>query len=370
MMAPAIHIAYLICIAVVTAPSSPGRRNGRDEPRNAVSSPFAKGRVDDAIDRAIGYLVNMQHESGVINDGDSNRTAMTSLAIMAIAAVGHQPTDPSAEGHAIRQGLEFVLRHENMHQGSYFGGDGSRMYGHGITTLMLAEMLGMGTGDEQDAVIRHRLQQAVKLILVSQALRKSPHEQGGWRYTPDSRDADLSVTVWQVMALRSARNAGLDVPEDAIAAAVAYIRRCSTTTGRDRRNRANKQLAAFAYQPGGHPTYSTAAAGLLAMQVCGEYEADEVNVASDWLLQEELNFGDTWFFYGTYYYAQGMYQRGGQHAEIARQRVEQILLRHQSDDGSWRAADGQERHSGRVYATAMAVLSLSMKYHYLPIYQR
>jgi hypothetical protein len=112
------------------------------------------------------------------------------------------------------------------------------------------------------------------------------------------------------------------------------------------------------------------AAGLLAMQVCGEYEAKEVINASDWLLHEELRYGDPWFFYGTYYYAQGMYQSGGQHWDRARRRAEEMLLQHQAVDGSWAAADGQERHAGRIYATSMAVLSLSVKFHYLPIYQR
>ena len=106
------------------------------------------------------------------------------------------------------------------------------------------------------------------------------------------------------------------------------------------------------------------------MQVCGKYDADEVEHASDWLLRRNLNYHDGWFFYGTYYYAQGMYQRGGRYASRARQRVEDLLLDQQFEDGSWLAAHGQERSAGRSYSTAMAVLSLSVKYHYLPIYQR
>jgi hypothetical protein len=342
----------------------------RVPPATVAGTPFDNDRVDQALGHAIDFLMSKQRESGAIQESEENLTAMTALAIMAMTAVGHQPTDPTPEGESIRRGLAYVLRSNNLHKGNYFGGDGSRMYGHGITTLMLAEMLGMGVDDEQDQVIRERLDQAVKLILRSQAVPKNGNEQGGWRYTPDSHDADLSVTVWQVMALRSAKNAGLDVPDEVIAAAVAYLRRCSTSGSRDRRNRNGEPIATFAYQPGGHSTYAMAAAGLLAMQVCGEYDAKEVNDASDWLLHEELRYGDPWFFYGTYYYAQGMYQCGGQHWERARRRAEEILLQHQADDGSWAAADGQERNAGRIYATSMAVLSLSVKFHYLPIYQR
>ena len=327
------------------------------------NNPFAKDRVDQAINKAVKFLTGSQFDSdsltGAINERGhhQNLTAMTSLAIMAMAAVGHQSTDETPEGRAMKRAVDYVLRPENLHQDYYFGGDGSRMYGHGIVTLMLGEMLGMGIDDATDRLIRRRLEKATTLILASQRVNKNSRNQGGWRYTPDSGDADLSVTVWQVMALRSARNAGLDVPPEAIEAAVDYIRRCHHRDG-------------FGYEAGGHPTYAMTAAGLLSMQVCGQHDADEVKDASDWLLKQDLNYHDGWFFYGTYYYAQGMYQRGDEHAQQARQRVENILLRHQSDDGSWQAQGGQERHVGRVYTTSMAVLSLSMKYHYLPIYQR
>ncbi len=88
------------------------------------------------------------------------------------------------------------------------------------------------------------------------------------------------------------------------------------------------------------------------------------------LLGMGVDYHNHWFFYGTYYYSQGMYQRKGQYAIKARRRVEELLLQHQSDDGSWHASEGQERNAGRVYSTAMAILSLSVKHHYLPIYQR
>lgn len=329
-----------------------------------AESPFQKDRVDDAINRGIDYLVSEQFSEGplvgAINDGQnaSHLVAMTSLSIMAMAAVGHQPSDPTPEGRAMRHALEFVLKRENQLEG-YYGADGSRMYGHGITTLMLAEILGMGVDDAQDEMIRTRLQSAVNLILTSQRVKKGEKHRGGWRYVPNAGDSDLSVSVWQVMALRSAKNAGIEVPSESIEAAVEYIRRCY-----------NQRHDAFSYEPGGNPDYAMVAAGLLAMQVCGQYDADEVKGAADWLNNRELNYGHHWFFYGTYYFSQGMYQRGGVYAERARSRVEDVLLRFQTDGGSWTASSGQERGAGRVYTTTMAILSLSVKYHYLPIYQR
>ena len=65
-----------------------------------------------------------------------------------------------------------------------------------------------------------------------------------------------------------------------------------------------------------------------------------------------------------------MYQRGGDYAETARAIVQEMLLKNQAGDGSWLAERGEEKNVGKVYSTSMAVLSLSVKYHYLPIYQK
>ena len=71
------------------------------------------------------------------------------------------------------------------------------MYDHGFATLFLAEVYGM----TRTPKLRNSLERAVRLIINAQ------NKEGGWRYEPDSKDADLSVTVCQVMALRAARNA-------------------------------------------------------------------------------------------------------------------------------------------------------------------
>jgi uncharacterized protein YfaS (alpha-2-macroglobulin family) len=265
--------------------------------------------------------------------------------------------------------LDFILEDERQDKTGYYGKyDGSRMYGHGIVTLMLAEMLGMGLDTKQDTLIRERCQKAIDLIVRSQKVQKSDHRfHGGWRYTPEARDADLSVTVWQVMALRAAKNAGLSVPKETIEDAIRYIKR-SYRSDRDKQGRITNQKSGFGYEPGQWPVYSTASEGLLALQVCGEYEAPELKGTVEWLRDEKVSTKHRWFFYGTYYYAQGMYQRGGETAKQAREDVERILLAEQQDDGSW-IGKGEEGNS-RVYCTSLAMMSLSVRHHFMPIYQR
>ena len=356
-----ISLTILFCFAAVF---------GQDNEENSldVGNPFKPDKVDKAIERGIGFLMKKQRGDGAILDRGHD-TTMTALSLMAMAAVGNQPINPDDKGRMMRKALDFVLQEDRQDENGYFGKkDNGRMYGHGIITLMLSEMLGMGMDDEGDRLILKRCESAIGLILRSQAVPKSTSHQGGWRYSPDSRDADLSVTIWQLMALRSAKNAGLKVPSSAIEEAIGYLRR-SYWSSLDERSEPLRKVSGFAYQPGGHPDYATTAAGLLAMQVCGQYESPFVKGAADWLLENEPQKQKKFFFYGTYYYAQGMYQRGEEHSTTAREKVESLLLGMQKGSGSWQGS-GSEAGHGEVYSTTMAILALAVKYHYLPIYQR
>ena len=105
----------------------------------------------------------------------------------------------------------------------------------------------------------------------------------------------------------------------------------------------------------------------MSLQVCGQYEAPEVESAADWLLDHGVQRSDEWFFYGTYYYAQGMYQKGGEHADHARRAVESALIGYQDAEGYWSSSEAE---GSKTYATSLALLALGLKYHYLPIYQK
>ena len=360
-------LVAIVILSLATCHALPAQEPAEDAP---VVSVFQKDQTDIAVDKAIAYLISKQREDGAIIDKGID-TTMTALAIMAMASVGVQPTDVSPEGQAMQKALAFVLREDRVDDKGYYGNkDGSRMYGHGIITLMLTEMIGMGATAEQDQLIHDRCQKAIDVILSSQKQKKPTHYRGGWRYTPDSKDSDLSATVWQLMALRSAKNDGLQVPGSAIRDAVEYLKR-SYASPLDENGLPDKKASGFCYEPNqNNPTFTMTAAGLLAMQVCGEYESPLVAGAADWLLAHPPKWNERFCMYGTYYYAQGMYQRGGEHAATAEKLVQEMLLEKQSADGSWLAQNGEERNHGAVYSTSMSVLSLSVKYHYLPIYHK
>lgn len=340
--------------------------------------------VEESCKRAAKYLLSQQYPNGCIQDlrrmdrRDRDRTpregvAMTALAIMGLASIGHLPTDPTDEGKAMRKALEFVLQEKHQRtdndsplDGYYGDSDRSRMYGHGIITLMLAEMLGMGVDEEMDAELRDSCQRAIDLILRSQRVKRGRRDQGGWRYEPGQADSDLSVTVWQLMSLRAAKNAGLEVPTEAIEQGVQYVRNCYYSRYKD--GKPVDEDRGFGYEAGGGHKFSTTAAGMLSMQVCGQYDAPEVIGASNYLLKNGPRWGDEWFFYGTYYYAQCMAQAGGEYASTSKQATAKEMLKRQGKDGSWRSNEGHG--AGPIYSTSLALLSLSIHHNYLPIYQR
>ena len=348
----------------------------------AEPQPTISPQVKLSVEKAVKWLVAQQKPDGFFSEqknsppvkrGDlpPHSAAMTALAIMGLSSVGNMPSDPTPEGQAVAKALKFIVDNLDQEENGYLGrSDRSRMYGHGIISLMIMEMLGMSQDEELDRKLHKLAEGSVKLILQSQKVPKSDSNKGGWRYEPQSSDADMSVSVWQLMALRAAKNAGLSVPPEAIADAVGYIKR-SYRSERDSMGRPRDMAAAFSYEPyGGRQTFSTTAAGMLSLLASGQYDAPETIGASNFLMKSPPEITEPWYFYGNYYYAQGMYQRGGDYAATARRRTEDTLVKAQAPDGSWMPRNGNEKSAGPVYATSLALLSLSVYHHFLPIYQK
>jgi hypothetical protein len=287
-------------------------------------------------------------------------TGIVGLAALAFLAAGNEP-GRGTYGDNLDRAIAFLLRQDE--NGLIVTQDTSHgpMYEHGIATLLLGEVLGMVPSDRPgfERIWRtHR--NAVNLILRAQNVPRDPTDAGGWRYNPTSTDADLSVTGWQVLALRSAENAGLAVPRKNIDEAVRYVKRCAASSG------------GFGYMPGGDPNLARTGTGILTLELCGEFQSPEALRGGAWLLKNPLEWKGPFFYYSAYYSTQAAYQLGGEHWEKWRPLSEGLLLEHQSADGSWPPppSETHERQAGPVYTTALAVLSLTVEYRYLPIYQR
>lgn len=346
--------------------------SGRAEGEAARLERLLPDKTDAAIARGVNYLMSRQSKDGLFQDperGPNNGVALTALSMLAFCSVGHMPHDATREGDSVRDALTSILLAERQEDDGYFGRkDGSRMSGHGIITLALSELTGMAATREQDRTLRERCGKAVALIIRSQGTPKSdPKFMGGWRNDPESVDADLSATTWQLLALISARTSGYAIPQTALDSAMAYIKR----SYKSERNPAGVPLnlkSACAYQPGGDPQFVTAASGLLCLQLGGSMESSEAIGSREWLRNQKPTYESNWFIYANYCYVLSLSVREDEIGREALRFTESSLLPHQSQDGSWLAANAQERDAGRIYGTAMAILSLSVKFHYLPVF--
>jgi hypothetical protein len=325
------------------------------------SQPPAKDSpVDRAVERGLEFLQRSQRriDGSWPAAGEVDNPAVTSLAVMAFLSAGHVPGE-GRHGDTIERGIRWVLRKQQAN-GLISTNGSHEMYHHGIATLMLAEVAGM-TGGELGKEVRQKLEKAIAVILKAQRTRGE--DRGGWRYqVAHVNGTDISVTGWQVMALRAAKNLGCDVPAEVIDRAVEYILRCH-----DRSN------GGFRYHPGGGVTAPCTGTSVLALEICGKerHHTPEALRAGSYLIQEQNlpRWNGHYFFYGVYYGAQATFQLGGNYWAVYRKRLHDVLLRQQTPDGWWQTGsfDG---HYGINYGTAMCILALTVEYRYLPIYQR
>ena len=308
-----------------------------------------KPDTQQAIDRGLAWLAARQNEDGAFGgSGYGQNVAVVSLAGMAFLSGGHTP-GRGQYGREVNRCLAYVMgaADESGFVCQPAHTSHGPMYDHGFATLFLAECYGMSP----DSEVRQKLAKAVRLIVSTQ------NPEGGWRYQPKASEADISVTICQVMALRAARNAGIYVPNDTIDRCVDYVKRSQNADG------------GFMYMLTGGPSrFPRSAAGVVALYSAGIYEGDEIKRGLEYLMQHlpaaEDFRADTHAMYGHYYAVQAMWQAGGEHWQKWYPAVHDVLIRQQQDDGSWMDLICPE------YGTAMACIILQMPNNYLPIFQR
>lgn len=328
-----------------------------------------------ATARALEWLKDRQNEDGSFSDnGYDHNTAITGYAMLAFMSQGHLPNQ-GLYGPEVAKAARF-LRASQKEDGYLVGARGGNMYAHGMATLALCELWGQTNDEELKPVIS----KAVKLILGSQ------NQEGGWRYNPVSDGgADISVTIMQVMALRSAKNAGLSVPDVVFEGdprsnkkgALDYIEACY-----------NDKEGGFTYMPRSRGAgFARTAAGTCVLFLSGKWDKIKKRDADGKPIEPKEgarktkdysravkflqdHFMDSQhFYYGHYYAAHSMHSVGGKEWEDWYKRLEEFFLApgQQADNGSW--TNPSRREVGPVYQTSIAVIVLSAPAHYLPIFQ-
>jgi hypothetical protein len=369
----------LSCLVAILIGFSAGHTASADDAADAESTKRLE-RIDRSLERALEWLAGQQKSSGEFPTEPMGQPGVTSLCVLAFMSQGHLPAK-GQYGAKLDLAIRYVLDSQKQsgliaraapdgpnvpHNPDHEIGRASA-YNHAISALMLSEAYGMM--DESDSrVIRQAIEKALVVTLAEQQ-RVKPRavDRGGWRYLDSYQgvDADLSVASWQLMFLRSARNAGFDVAEQPVNDGVEYVRRCFLP-----------QTGQFQYEIGGSSSSrGMTGAGILSLSLAGKHNTPEAQKAAQWLLGKRFdnyNVNEVWierYHYSVFYCCHAMYQMGGEYWEKFFPSVADTLLENQNADGSWDPERDDERW-GNSLTTAMVVLALGAPDEMLPIFQR
>ncbi|MGJ8642520.1 MAG: prenyltransferase/squalene oxidase repeat-containing protein [Luteolibacter sp.] len=295
--------------------------------------------MDLIYERGLRYLAEKQNSEGSWNDNSGSEPGVVGLCIAAFLAHGEDPNN-GEHAELIRKGIDYIISKQNPGNG-YIG---NSMYNHAFATKALAECYGV----LEHTGLATTLQKSIDLILSSQ----SKNRFGAWRYGPESRDADTTVTGSQMVSLFAARNAGIKVPDQAIKKGLSYLSSCRGSDG------------AYGYtsSAGGKPTLT--AIGVLCLALAKETDSKGYK-ASVAYLKKNLDYRDRYYpYYFEYYMSQALFHADTELWEDWNARNMRYLGTIQSPDGSFPG------NQGPAFSTAGALLSLALNYRYLPIYEK
>ena len=323
-----------------------------------VRLPLPKGvtvELRESIDRGLAYLARTQDRRGSWSNRGrygSYPIAMTSLAGLALLMDGNTTTQ-GRYAPQIDRSVRFLLRSVTSDgEISLSHTEGRPMYGHGFAMLFLSQLHGMTEDVVRSAEIHSVLKKAIELTARAQSTL------GGWYYTANSRTDEGSVTITQVQALRSCRNAGLAVPKKVIDQAMAYLDKSQNSDGGIRYSLRQRQ---------GTSRPAISAAAVCCWFNAGEYESPRAKKALAYCKRKikpaKTEGGHD--FYAHLYFAQAMFVSDDPDwDEYFKERRDWLLAR-QNPDGSWKG-DGV----GDIYGTALALVVLQLPFNQLPIMQR
>ncbi|HEX4146596.1 MAG TPA: squalene--hopene cyclase [Pirellulales bacterium] len=339
---PALALACLL--PRLAAGQDPSLRFGEVVPRD----------VREIYDRGLQYLANSQQENGDWTGGGYSGPGVTSLGLMVMLASGEDPNFGLYSNH-VRRALRSVI----TAQGADTGIIGSSMYEHGFATLTLAEAYGAvddrnlwTDGAANKRSVGHALEMAVRGAITSQ----KKNSVGGWRYSPDSNDADTSVSGAVMVGLLAARNAGIEVPDASIDRAVTYYTKMTSPSGD------------VGYSGGfggmGQSTARTSIATLI-YAIARRKDLPEFKATLNSLVVRlDASDGDGFSDYARYYQAQALFQGDIE----AWQKWNKLLIRQLKAS---QAADGSfPSQFGASIGTSMSLLALAVNFRFLPIYER
>ncbi|MDB4665499.1 squalene--hopene cyclase [Verrucomicrobia bacterium] len=310
-------------------------------------------------ERGLKYLLATQLENGSWPGNEASGSGVVGIAVMALMATGEDP-DHGPYADAIRKALRYMILNQNTVTGVATGPGHGPMYHHGFACLALSEAYGVvherllwegsDVSPEQRRSIGEALDLAVRCSLTAQ--KKNPYK--AWRYSPESQDADTTVSGTVLMGLLGARNAGMEVPNEAIENALAYFRANTLRDGSVSYQLSNRHGDGI----------TRAAIATLVYAIGKRTDTREYQAASGFIRARMDQDVDGHPFYHRYYMAQALFQSDFESWKAWNQRIIGQLQKMQAKDGSFSSSHGKS------YGTGMSILALALNYRLLPVYER
>lgn len=324
------------------------------QPLNARIGEAVPRDVRELYDKGLQYLVKTQSENGDWTGGQ-NGPGVTGLGLMVFLASGEDPNF-GLYSNNVRRAVRSIVAGQDANTG-YFG---NSMYHHGFATLALAEAYAavddrhVWPSGKKPRSIGASLELAVRAAITSQ--KRNP--LGAWRYSPQSTDADTSVSGAVLVGLLAARNAGIEVPDESIDKAISYYTKMTSTSG---------QVAYSGGMGGFDESLARISIATLVYSLARRKDLPQFKASLGYLVNK-IEFtgrsGFGWEDYQRYYQAQALFQGDVE----AWKKWNKLLVRQlkaiQQADGSFPGPHGA------ATGTSLTLLALALNYRFLPIYER
>lgn len=344
-----------------------GRHEGSSRKKGLLGKYGGTATTEASVQKGLEWLARNQQRdgswslagpfSGGVSKDLDNETSATAMALLAFQGAGNTHQEGRFKKNVVK-GWKWLLEQQDgsgcFFQAGYYN---HRFYTQGQCAIAICELYGMS----KDPKYKEPAQKAIDYCLRTQSA------EGGWRYSPNN-DSDVSVTGWIVMALQSARMAGLEVPEESL-----------RHVGRFLDSAAQQDGSRYAYQPKSEVRLSMTAEALLMREYLGWKRDDPRLVAGmKWITSPEnlINFKNNRDAYFWYYATQAAHHVEGEYWKrwntVMRQAVPEHQVARGKEAGSWDpdrpSRDQWGNHGGRLYVTCLSIYMLEVYYRHLPLY--
>ncbi|MDB4639317.1 squalene--hopene cyclase [bacterium] len=344
-----IHLAIISLFSIASCPQIKGQgleiRSGDPVPRD----------VRDMYDRGLAFMSRTQASDGSWQSQQQG-TGVAGMAVMSFMASGEDPNFGIYSGN-IRRAIRYIISQQDKTTG-YCGGS---MYHHGFACLGLAEAYGAvddrnlwdGIPNAANRTIGQSLELAVRSSITSQ----KTNTYGAWRYNPSGSDADTSVAGAVLMGLLAARNAGVEVPDDAIDRAISYFIKMTAPSG---------QVAYSGGVGGFNESLARISIANLVFSIARRKDIPQFKTTLGYLKDKVQGGspGHGGVEYQSYYQAQAFFQADIGAWTTWNKALVRRLKKSQAEDGSFTGTHGPH------VSTSLCLLSLAVNYRFLPIYER